>query len=668
MTKIYRYSILDASNTPACVETVEKEGSWEVLCTDIVEHDWSPIVFSNNYRKSDNFQSSDIVALDFDHANHDQIIKKASSMQLQYFTAYTRSHLSGKKGNGDFFRMIIPIESRILNVEEYKTHMLNMLEKFPEADEKCKDAARFYFKSPKPGISYVGNPVKIFKSAPIQTNTPKINNINKSEMLETKQKLKEKFEKGISVIPLTSDALSFLLNADSAASEHSFNDSLFKCAKDLFRAGLDTSQVTHLISQAAPNRLDGSDKTAIASAQKSAEKFGKLQEIKTLAEKKNKQGFLDDVIDAKCNEYIKLLNESGDIVHIATFDKNGILSTVSEDNLQSSINSLIKKTSGMKLSARKIKDLGETIKLNLDAMDIEDILPVKFLDQDGFSWSQLDFLPTEGGTPTFDLLTNGWSNQNALYAFIGSLFYPESNKSQYCYIHGQGGEGKSTLSNFLFQIFKNSAVSIKASDGYANRFHGSNLVGKRLAIFPDPNSPSYVISESFKNMTGEEPVSIERKYFDPVTVRLKTKFLITSNVKPNISTNFADQRRLLFVETSKVTVPIYDLNDKLWSERSAIIWKCIQEYKKSCPDPRHPIPCTIPQDLIDNKNMRFISFFDANFEKSSDSEVTIKQIYQSIGGQFSGNREKFFDDFLKFLKNYYQFSELYGTIEGMKLK
>ena len=106
---------------------------------------FSPIVFKDNTRTGENFTSTQLLVLDFDKSNleetlgHEYIKSHASA----YYT--TPSHRVD--GNGDKFRIIFQLPETIIDREMYKSCMVNLLERFPEADQACKDTARVFYGS-----------------------------------------------------------------------------------------------------------------------------------------------------------------------------------------------------------------------------------------------------------------------------------------------------------------------------------------------------------------------------------------------------------------------------------------------------------------------------------------------------------------------------------------
>lgn len=107
---------------------------------------YSPFIFNNDYRKSENYQKnvSNVIVLDFD----DGYTRSQFKSDFNFLCAIgtTKSHLKEKNGiSCERFRVIIPTETAIdLNSEEYANLMRSIFKKYPHADQACKDTARAY--------------------------------------------------------------------------------------------------------------------------------------------------------------------------------------------------------------------------------------------------------------------------------------------------------------------------------------------------------------------------------------------------------------------------------------------------------------------------------------------------------------------------------------------
>lgn len=123
-------------------------GDFERIGSVICKHPWSPIIFKNNYRKSDNFDMADLIALDFDSG--EWTLKDAENFIIENnFTGIiglTKSH-GKQKGNAlpcDRFRLIIKSTKTCFDRDSYE-YTLSQLTKMTPSDKSCKDAARFYY-------------------------------------------------------------------------------------------------------------------------------------------------------------------------------------------------------------------------------------------------------------------------------------------------------------------------------------------------------------------------------------------------------------------------------------------------------------------------------------------------------------------------------------------
>lgn len=108
---------------------------------------WSPIIWRNGSRNARNFLFSDYAVLDFDSSMQ---LPEAFDTFKDYtcFIATTLNHQKRKKGHiSDRFRVVIPWEKRIENLNLYRANMQHLV-KYYEADEACVDGGRLYKRSP----------------------------------------------------------------------------------------------------------------------------------------------------------------------------------------------------------------------------------------------------------------------------------------------------------------------------------------------------------------------------------------------------------------------------------------------------------------------------------------------------------------------------------------
>lgn len=294
------------------------------------------------------------------------------------------------------------------------------------------------------------------------------------------------------------------------------------------------------------------------------------------------------------------------------------------------------------------------------------ILPVAELSQDVYTYRRLpfDFDMTASATDYEDNcayffeMMGRTSNSDALMAWIGSLFDPNSSRQQYVWIHGHGLNGKGSLSRVLMRIF-GSAASAEEVPAKDNRFWTRGLLGKRLVVFPDCNNYGFPSTGLFKTITGGDPIRVEEKNGPTYSIIPTAKILFLSNNKPSISTSSADLRRAIFCHMKPLVFDCTnDYEERLWEEVPMFIGQCIMAYKrltlkggmlKSDTTEIEAVASFNEEsyDVIANKYLEFGEFED----KDCVNGLQMQQIFKA-----EGLRDKFEQ------KHFYDYVErLYGT-------
>lgn len=121
----------------------------------ITRRTYSPGIFKNNVRNSQNFQEAHVIGLDFD-GGLTVAEAKLLFQKYKHIIAPTRNHRISKGGVvSDRFRVILFLSSPITDARIYSTTVKGLFASFPQADKACKDAARMFYPS---GFVYSSNP------------------------------------------------------------------------------------------------------------------------------------------------------------------------------------------------------------------------------------------------------------------------------------------------------------------------------------------------------------------------------------------------------------------------------------------------------------------------------------------------------------------------------
>lgn len=242
------------------------------------------------------------------------------------------------------------------------------------------------------------------------------------------------------------------------------------------------------------------------------------------------------------------------------------------------------------LDAREATNAAKFWEYNCLRLETE-VLPVAQKSEIGFNYHRLPWDFADGPTPTWDEMFARLENADAIRAWIGSLFEPRSDRQQYCWIHGEGGDGKGALNRFLKAVF-NGAYKPETVPTRNDKFWTSSLMNARIIVFPDCNNYNFPTTGLFKQITGDDPVKVEFKNEPAFSVELVCKMLFLSNQRANISGQRSDTRRAIFAEIAPVTgavIPTRVYDAMLWKEGAAFLYKCAAKYRELCPE-HGPVP------------------------------------------------------------------------------
>lgn len=249
------------------------------------------------------------------------------------------------------------------------------------------------------------------------------------------------------------------------------------------------------------------------------------------------------------------------------------------------------------------------------------ILPVVQKTEIGYNFHRLpwDFAP--GLCPTWDEMFKRLQNAEAIMAWIGSLFIAHSERQQYVWIYGEGGNGKGAINRFLKRVF-NGAYKSESVPERGDKFWTSNLLNSRVVVFPDCNNYNFPTTGLFKQITGDDPIKVEFKGENAFSADLVCKLLFLSNRRPNISGQTSDTRRAIFGEIEAIVgapMPTKMYDALLWDEGPSFLYKCIKVYNELCPDSGFiPVDREIVDDLVNDNEEQLEMVTLKNFEVFAD--------------------------------------------------
>jgi putative DNA primase/helicase len=141
-----------------------------------------------------------------------------------------------------------------------------------------------------------------------------------------------------------------------------------------------------------------------------------------------------------------------------------------------------------------------------------------------------------------EFLASIWSGDqksvDTLQELFGLLLTADTSHQKAFLIVGPKRSGKGTIARVLTALLGKENVAGPTLGGLSQNFGLAPLIGKPLAIISDARlggrADAQTIAERILAITGEDSLSIDRKFRDAWTGRLPTRFLILTNELPKL--------------------------------------------------------------------------------------------------------------------------------------
>jgi putative DNA primase/helicase len=163
-----------------------------------------------------------------------------------------------------------------------------------------------------------------------------------------------------------------------------------------------------------------------------------------------------------------------------------------------------------------------------------------------FTYNALDFaFDPEAPEPKqwFDFLLQLWPNDSqsisALQEIFGYCLTGDTRQQKAFLIVGPRRSGKGTIARILARLIGTDNTVAPTLAGIGTIFGIAPLIGKRVAIISDARlggrADQHAIAERILSITGEDAITIDRKYSSAWTGQLQTRFVAISNELPRLA-------------------------------------------------------------------------------------------------------------------------------------
>ncbi len=284
-------------------------------------------------------------------------------------------------------------------------------------------------------------------------------------------------------------------------------------------------------------------------------------------------------------------------------------------------------------------------------------------------------------TPVFDNYLQTITNGDMLLVerilqTIGYILTPDPNGKCFFLLQGVPDSGKSVFSNFLKELFNDGATKPLEAQLLGDKFTASELIGKVFCTFPDMSAKALdeATVSRIKMFTGGDAISVPVKYGSNIRFVCSAKFIFATNhpflIKSEDEAFFDRVVTIPFKYAVEKSQKIYNLKEKLLSERDGIVSKAIAAYYRLVDNnyvfagyypPNEVIAGSITGEM--DYRTPVYSFAKNEFVKNGETVVFMEDALLAFSKLFPGIPEnEFYHHFAQFT------SELFNAKKGRKRK
>lgn len=142
-----------------------------------------------------------------------------------------------------------------------------------------------------------------------------------------------------------------------------------------------------------------------------------------------------------------------------------------------------------------------------------------------------------------DFLHSIWPDDNeardCLQEIVGYLLTHDTSQQKLFLLIGPKRSGKGTIGRVVAELVGTDNAVGPTLGSLATQFGVAPLIGKQVAVIADARlggrADQHAIAERLLSVSGEDAVTVDRKFRDPYTGKLSTRFLIMSNELPRLA-------------------------------------------------------------------------------------------------------------------------------------
>ncbi len=174
-----------------------------------------------------------------------------------------------------------------------------------------------------------------------------------------------------------------------------------------------------------------------------------------------------------------------------------------------------------------------------------------------------------------------------LQEWCGYLLTPDTRQQKILLLVGPKRSGKGTIARVVRALVGPANVAGPTLAGLGMNFGLWPLLGKSVAIVSDARlsgrTDAAIVVERLLSISGEDALTIERKFLEPVTCKLSARFMVLTNELPRLGdSSGALAGRMILLRMTKSFYGHEDmaLSDRLLAERPGILLWAIEGWRR----------------------------------------------------------------------------------------
>jgi putative DNA primase/helicase len=221
-----------------------------------------------------------------------------------------------------------------------------------------------------------------------------------------------------------------------------------------------------------------------------------------------------------------------------------------------------------------------------------------------------------------------------LQEYIGYLLSGHTYMQKMLLLVGPPRSGKGTIGRLLRKLLGRGHVTGPTLAGLATNFGLSPLLGKPLAIVSDARlgKETNVVVERLLSITGEDTLTVDRKYREPWTGKLPTRFVILTNEVPRFrdaSGAIANRMLILQLTESFLGHEDHELDAKIGAELPAILVWALEGLDRLLRNDRFTVPSSSADAITQMMDLASPvgAFVRERCRRAPDAQVAVDDLY-----------------------------------------